>query len=363
MNEFNKPNINENDHLKCPNHNREPKKRGCLIIFIIIILIGIFTAVVLVFIVFSLLFSTILTNDSSSNKHQLKQIYKSGNIHSNNKIALIYIKGIIQNSDTTWNKAANINDISQQLEESENDPDIKAIILYINTPGGEITATDILHHNIEKVKLKKPVIAIMDSIATSGGYYVAVASDYIIANRLTITGSIGVIINSYNIYDLLKKVGINDEVYKSKKMKDILNPARPRTKEEKTIIQALISESYLEFVKIVSQGRIDKAPKLTVKYIQNSIIGDGRIFSGAQAYKLGLIDELGYFQNAVDKAIDLAKLSKNDYKLISYKKQLSFSDILQKFTSNINKINVEIPIIKQYSKIESGKLYYIYLGN
>ena len=143
-------------------------------------------------------------------------------------------------------------------------------------------------------------------------------------------------------------------------MKDILNPARPRTKGEKIIIQSLINESYNEFVEVVSEGRIGKNKKLTAEYIKNSDIGDGRIFSGSQALKLGLIDQLGYFEDAVKKTAELAQLKNNDYQLISYQKQLSLSDIFQKFMTKTRSITVDIPAIKQFNMLDPGKLYYLY---
>ena len=110
------------------------------------------------------------------------------------------------------------------------------------------------------------------------------------------------------------------------------------------------------------RGRIDKNKELTVNYIKNSKIGDGRIFSGSQALELGLIDQLGYFDDAVKKAANLSNLVKNDYQIVSYQKQFTLSDIFQKFTTKPYSIMVEIPLITQLNMLESGKLYYLYRG-
>ena len=338
---------------------KKSSKKGCLIIFLATLTIFLCIFFFFIFSIIALLFSSNFSTGINSDT-QLKQIYISGTKKSPNKIALISINGIILDNDSSWGKTANMNTICDQLKEAARDKNIKAVLLYINSPGGEITATDIIHHNIEKVKQKKPVIALLGTLAASGGYYAAVASNYIIANHYTTTGSIGVIINSYNYYNLLQKIGIQDEVYKSKEMKDILNPARPRTKAEKIIIQSLINESYDGFVKVVSKGRINKNKKLTVEYIKNSDIGDGRIFSGTQALKLGLIDSLGYFDDALNKTAEVAYLKKNDYQLISYQKQLSFSDIFSKFITKAHTVTVEIPAIKQFNMLDPGKLYYLY---
>ena len=298
-----------------------------------------------------------------TSSNSFKESFHSGNPDSKNKIALIKINGIIINSDDTWGTAVNSNKICDELSLAVKDKNIKAVILDINSPGGEITATDKIYHYIQKVrKANKPVISIMESVAASGGYYVAAGTDYIIANRLTTTGSIGVIVNSFNFYKLLEKIGINDEVYKSRAMKDMLNPARPRTPEEVKIVNDLVQESYNEFVKIVSEGRIAKNPKLTPDYIKGSNIGDGRILSGAQALKYGLIDKLGYFENAKDKTLSMLKLSKSNYKIITFKENVSFVDILQKFISENLSLKVNVNPLKQYSCIESGKMYYLFMG-
>ena len=340
---------------------KKGSKKGCFIIFLVGAAVILCCFFFFIFLIITLLFSSdiSLSNAIGSNS-PLRQMYISGRKNSPNKIALIPINGVILDNDSSWGNTVKMKTIRAQLKEAMRDEKIKAVLLYINSPGGEITATDIIHHNIEKVKQRKPVVALLGTIAASGGYYAAVAADYIIANRLTITGSIGVIINNYNYYNLLQKIGVQDEVYKSKEMKDILNPARPRTKAEKIIIQSLINESYNEFVKVVSDGRSDKNEKLTINYIKNSNIGDGRIFSGSQALKLGLIDQLGYFDDAVKKTATLAHLKKNDYQLISYQKQLSFSDIIQKFAAKAHTITVEVPAIAQLNMLDPGKLYYLY---
>jgi protease IV len=344
---------------QAPGYKTKSSKKGCLIISLITVSVMLCSFFFFIFIIIALLFSSDISTNLSSDT-QLKETYISGRRNSGNKIALISIEGIILSNDSSWGKTANMKTIRDQLKEAGRDENIEAVLLYINSPGGEITATDILHHNIEELRLIKPVVALLGTTAASGGYYAAVASDYIIANHFTTTGSIGVIINSYNYYNLLQKIGVLDEVYKSKEMKDILNPARPRTKGEKIIIQSLIDESYNRFVEVVSDGRIDKNKKLTIDYIKNSIIGDGRIFSGSQALKLGLIDQTGYYEDAVDKTAALAHLKQDDFQVISYQKQISLSDIFQKFVTRAHTVTVEVPAITQFSVLDPGKLYYLY---
>ena len=247
--------INEIDY-RTSEQQKNKSRKGCLIIVLIAVTIILCSFFFLIFFVITLFFSSDISFSDTAfrTKTSLKQIYVSGNKDSQNKIAVIYINGIIQNNGFSWGKTANVKELTAQIKEVAKDKKIKAVIFCIDSPGGEATVIDILHHNMEKVRKKKPVVALLGAIAASGGYYIAVASDCIIANRLTTTGNIGTIINNCNYYKLFEKIGVQDEVYKSKEMKDILNPARPRTKNEEVIIQALINESYNDFVSIVSKG-------------------------------------------------------------------------------------------------------------
>ena len=348
-----------------PENNRSSNKKpnGCLFAIMTFLSSCFVGLIIIVVIVFYLISGSLkkITEKPLTASNSFKQVYHSGNKKSKNKIALIKIDGIILSGNTSWSSIANADNICDRLSIISSDENIKAVILDIDSPGGEITATDKIYHYIQKVrKANIPIIALMESVAASGAYYAAVGTDYIIANRLTTTGSIGVLVNSFNYYKLLEKIGVTDEVYKSKEMKDLLNPARPRTQAEKKIVQNLVDESYNEFVKIVSAGRISKNQKLTVEYIKSSKIGDGRIFSGAQALKLGLIDKLGYFENAEKTAAKMANLKNRDYQIVTYNENLSITDFLQKFMLENFSLKINIPGISQYSAVELGKFYYLY---
>ena len=341
------------------------KGKGCLFL-IIGFLASCFVGVIIILsLIIYLVFGAVerFADKPLSKDIAYKKIYQTGTKGSKNKIAIVKIYGIILNSDDTWGTIANSQKICKELKKAAEDKSIKGVILDIDSPGGEIVATDNIYHCVEKVrKANKPVVALMGSVAASGGYYVAAGADYIVANRLTTTGSIGVIINSYNFYKLLEKIGVDDEVYKSKEMKDILNPARPRTPQEKKIIQALVGESYNEFVEIVSTGRIGKNPKLTASYIKNSPVGDGRILSGVQALKYGLVDELGYFDDARSQILKMLEIKDENYEMITLEKDKSLLDLFQKFTNDNSDINVNIRPLAQNAGISSGKMYYLFTG-
>ena len=138
-------------------------------------------------------------------------------------------------------------------------------------------------------------------------------------------------------------------------MKDMLNGARPRTDAEKQLVQNIITEVYDEFVNIVAEGR--KSKNITAEQIKTTQIGDGRIFSGKKALELGLVDGVGFFEDAIDKAVDLAKI-KNSYKVITYKKVFSFSDFFMSMKGPENKIKIDIPGMKSWTNmLEPGKVY------
>ncbi len=294
----------------------------------------------------------------------LTSVYHAGNSNEQtDKIALIRVEGIILNSGDKWDAIADANNISDQLYNAENDPSVKAVILYIDSPGGEITAVEKIYHHIKNIEKKGiKAIALMDSIAASGGYYISAGCDKIIAGKLTITGSIGVIIDSYKYYSLLNKIGVQDEVYKTGEFKDFLNPARPSTLKEQELVKNMLNEAYEDFIQVVSTGRINRSKSLTVEHIKKSAVGDGRVFSGQEALALGLIDRLGYYSDAVDEAIQLAKLDKKNVQIITYEGKIGIGDLLNRLLYKKFKINLEIPGVNRNTHIKSGNLYFLYPG-
>ncbi|NIM59730.1 MAG: signal peptide peptidase SppA [Candidatus Aminicenantes bacterium] len=200
-----------------------------------------------------------------------------------------------------------------RLEKASEDKRIKALILRLDTPGGEVTASDILYNEIIRFKEKTgiPVVGLMMGLAASGGYYVASACDHIIAHPSTITGSIGVISIFPNLQELFAKIGIKVSVIKSGEMKDSGSAFRDLTEEEKKIFQDVIDEMYNKFLDVVYQKRKDSVSLEELKKI-----ADGRIYTASQARELKLIDEIGYFDSALKKALSLAKIK--EAKVIAY---------------------------------------------
>ncbi len=232
----------------------------------------------------------------------LKLFEPSPKLSFNEKIGVIPINGTISDSQV----------ITSQLVNFKNNKKIKAIILRINSPGGSVGATQDIYREVQKTIQTKKVIASMGSVAASGGYYVAAAANKIVATPGTITGSIGVIMELVRFKDLLNKIGINFEVIKSGEFKDIGSPLREPTERDRKLLNSLIADIQKQFVEEVAAGR-----NLTVEEVQK--IADGRIFSGAHAKELGLVDMLGNFQDAVDLAKNMVGI-KGEVTLVYPKK-------------------------------------------
>ena len=205
------------------------------------------------------------------------------------KVAVIELDGIITSSENIVN----------QFRRYQKDNSIHAIILHINSPGGGIAASQEIYESVKRARETKPVIASMESVAASGGYYVALGTDSIMANPGTTTGSIGVIAEFPNFTGLLEKLGISMTVIKSGRFKDTGTPYRDMTPADREYLQAWIDDGYEQFVSAVALER--DMPTYEVRRL-----ADGRVYSGQQAYELGLIDSLGTFRDAVQLAADIA---------------------------------------------------------
>ncbi len=211
-----------------------------------------------------------------------------------NNIGVIEISGTIMDSK----------DIIEALDKFNNRADIKSIILRLNTPGGAVSPSQEIYKKVKSISLqnKKPIIASIGSVAASGGYYIAIGADRIIANPGSITGSIGVIINFPIAKDLVDKVGLRFNTIKSGKMKDAGSLYRYPSEDENIFFQQIVDDLHNQFVQEVSLQRNIKIDKLLS-------ITDGRIFTGKQAYELGLIDSIGTFEDALNISKNLANIS------------------------------------------------------
>jgi len=231
------------------------------------------------------------------------------------KIAVVDVEGTIASVlESGLSREGDIlSKVYVRLERAASDPLVKAVILRLDTPGGEVTASDILYHEILRFKerTRRPVVGLMMSVAASGGYYIAQACDFVLAHPSTITGSIGVISVFPGVERLFDKVGLRMEIVKSGGMKDAGSPFRSMTDEERKSFEAINEEFYGQFLEVVVRGR---RGTLTAEALRP--LADGRIFTARQALEAKLIDGLGYFESAFEKARALAGL--RSAKVVAY---------------------------------------------
>ncbi|MCB0410700.1 MAG: signal peptide peptidase SppA, partial [Flavobacteriales bacterium] len=269
---------------------------------------------------------------------------------SKNQIAVVYASGEIVSGESK-NELMGSETISQAIREARLDKNVKAIVLRVNSPGGSALASDVMWREVVLAKQAKPVIVSMGDVAASGGYYISCAADKIIASEKTITGSIGVfgvIPNAQGLFT--NKFGITFDRAKTNKHSDIMTIFRPLTGDEKDIIQIGVEKIYDDFIGKVAEGR-----GMTKEQVDS--IGQGRVWTGADALKIGLVDEIGGLEKAIDVAKDMAKLK--NFKVVNYPKRKDpFEQLLEGLTQNVETKILSTTLgedFRYYQKINSIK--------
>lgn len=190
----------------------------------------------------------------------------------------------------------------QEIESYRDDDNVKALVVFINSPGGGVAASQAIYHALLSARERKPVVAFMSTVAASGGYYVACAADSIVAHEGTLTGSIGVIATFVRTQELYQKIGLEVTVIKAGEYKDIGSPYRPMTSEERRLLGRLLDRTYQQFLEAVSNGR-----GMSIESVLG--VAEGRLYTGEEAREVGLVDRLGGYEDALEMAADLAGLS------------------------------------------------------
>ncbi|WP_096436129.1 signal peptide peptidase SppA [Alteribacter populi] len=276
------------------------------------------SAVTTVFSVFSMDLDDLFDGEEVVDEHVLE----SGN--GRGKIVVLHLNGVIQSSydapslfeASTYNHGRFL----KQLDAAANDGTVDGIIISVNTPGGGVMESDQIHDKIVEIQedYRKPVYVSMGSMAASGGYYIAAPATQVFAHPQTMTGSIGVIMQSINVSELAEDLGIQSEVIKSGPYKDIMSATREMTDDERQILQDMIDESYDRFVDIIVEGR--ELPRDQVEEL-----ADGRIYTGNQAYEADLVDELGDLDDVIEVFRD--DIGKGDIDVVEYRQPLGFPSL------------------------------------
>jgi protease-4 len=290
---------------------------------------------------------------------------------SSTKVAVIEIRGIITSRQADGGFSM-VELVKAQFKRAEEDDRIKAVILKVDSPGGEVLASDEIYHIVAAFQTNnpgKPVVASMGNLAASGGYYVSAPCRWIVANELTITGSIGVIMHSWNYRGLMNKVGLRPQTYKSGKFKDMLSGERDPDEippEEREMVQKLIDDTYGKFKSVVAEGRgnahsknkgnkdpQDQGKALGADWAEYA---DGRVLSGKEAQDLGFVDQVGTFEDAVKRAEKIAGISKAN--LVEFQQRFDLSDFFKMF-GKTKAPAIKVDLGMEGPKLEAGQMYFL----
>jgi protease-4 len=246
--------------------------------------------------------------------------FHSGKMFGGQKVAIISIEGLIADGDG-FAKA--------QIDQIRDDENVKAVVVRVDSPGGTVTASDYILHHLKKLRAKRkfPLVVSMGGLAASGGYYVAMAvgdqEKSIFAEPTTTTGSIGVMLPHYDISGLLARLDVKDDTLVTHDRKEMGSITKPMSEEHRQLLQNYINESFERFKSIVKEGR----PKFRQDSAALDELATGEIFSANRALKLGLVDEIGFVEDAIDRAIALAGLSEDDVRVIEFERPTSLLEL------------------------------------
>lgn len=293
-----------------------------------------------------------------------------------NKITVIAVEGLIMDGTMEAGSYGLVRYVQDQLKLAKRDPRVKAVLLKINSPGGEVLASDEISQAIAAFQTEsgKPVIAAMGSVAASGGYYVAAPCRWIVANDLTITGSIGVIMHNYNYRGLMNKIGLRPQVYKSGRFKDMLSGERdleqlsPKDREtvelEEQMIQRMIDQTYRRFKEVVSKGRAaannanrsqseSKGRPLAKNWEEYA---DGRVWTGTEALEYGFVDETGGWQTAVQRARSMAGVAQAN--LVQYRQPFGLANFFR-LLGRTDAAKIQVNVGPELPPLQPGLLYFL----
>ncbi|HEY3998062.1 MAG TPA: signal peptide peptidase SppA [Candidatus Xenobia bacterium] len=320
-------------------------------------MLGVLLALSLIFNIGALLVVAIAAGDEAP---RYREVLVDGKEDEQDKIAVIPIHGVIEDSGDrrgeSGHTAAGLHAILKYLD---SDAHLKGIVLDVDSPGGGVTASDIMYHELKSFRQSRniPIVALFGDVTASGGYYISMASNEIVAHPTTVTGSIGVISHFPNISGLMDKLGVKMDVVKSlnstghTSMKDIGSPYRPMTPAERQVFQDLVTQMWQRFVAVVQDGR-----KGHIEPDRVAALADGRVFTGADAQKLGLVDALGYAEDAYARARALAHA--DHARIVRIEGASRWFDPFGLAKSNMDPVDT---LLSQWSD-ESPRVLYLWTG-
>lgn len=248
-------------------------------------------------------------------------IQKADGLIAFDKIAVIDVDGLMVNRRRSGLLRTGENPVSlfvEKLDKAAADRSVKAVVLRLNSPGGTVSASDIMHHRLLEFKRKtgKPVVACVVGLGCSGAYFLACGCDGIVIQPSGVTGNIGTIFQTFSVAGTMEKIGVEAVAIKSGKLKDMASPLHDLTEDERQVLQGVIDEHYSQFLEVVRQGR----PKLDERKIRD--LADGRVFTAKQALREGLVDKIGYLDDGIEWAGEITGVEKA--KVVIYHRPTSY---------------------------------------
>ena len=328
--------------------------KGCLIAIVVVGVLCFLGLIVFIGLFIAAGTASVTGGALSSDVYHFQEVTVGGS-YGAPKVVCIPVEGVIYGSSMSLAELSPAALITAQLKKAHEDDRVRGVILLVDSPGGGITASDILYREVREFRTGtngRPVVACMMDMGTSGAYYVSVGTDHIVAHPTAITGSIGVMMPLFDVTGLMNKVGVRSESVTSGAYKDIGSPFAEKSAEQKRkereLLQSIVDAMHQRFVEVVAQGR--KMEQEDVK-----ALADGRIFTAQEALDLKLIDQIGYESDAVDAMKRLAGLK--EVHLVQYRRILTMSDIFNTFAKG-PELNVNVG--QGLPALEGGRLMYLW---
>lgn len=298
----------------------------------------------------NLAFFGALSDTFKESKNGVQEKFYSGDENGSDKIAIISITGTIEEGE----------DYKDFIDAAMNDSDVKGVVLRVDSPGGTVSGSDYILNRLNKLREKKPIVVSMGSMACSGGYYASMCvgdeKDCIFIEPTGWTGSIGVIISRYDASELFnKKLGVFEDPITSGPNKAMGSPLIPLSDEHRKIFQDLVDDSFIRFKDIVKKGR----PRFAENPKELDDLATGQVYSANQALELGLVDKIGFLDDAVERICEMAKVSPKSAQVVKYSKEASFKDMLFSIQQG-DKPEVVEDVKKVINKAASPKAYYLW---
>lgn len=325
------------------------KKTGCVILALFVAICASMFLNLLLVSALGVKGATTLSGSRVHKEKSFEEEFVASGESGEGKIVVIPLVGVIGFGQAGALGDDLVEDFKIALDQAAKDDDVKAVVISIDSPGGEVTASDVLYNSLKEFSKKKPAVVYFNSIGASGAYYTACGGSYIMSNATTFTGSIGVIISTLNYRELFGKIGLQSVVFKSGKFKDMLNGAREMTDEEKTYVEGLVMQTYDRFLNIVAEAR-----KQDPNVLRNGV-ADGRILSGTDALANKLVDQLGYVEDAYTKARELG--GSPGAEVVRYKREISLARFFRMFGESSKAPEIKFDLMGNAPKLEPGRVY------